>query len=380
MNLFLLTFFFIYSGCHFYVLMKTRALFRLTAGWVIVLAFFMFLMVFAPIIVRILEGVGYDIFATIMAYIGYGWMSILFLFFSTLLLINIGRLAVYLIGLVTRHDFSSITSASRQYFILALMCAASVTIYGFVDAQNIRIEHIVIKTDKLSKEAGSIRIAQVSDIHLGLIIGEERLKKILDKVAEINPDVLVSTGDLLDGRADSMDAMITLFNGIMPRFGKFAVTGNHEFYAGIAGFTSFAERAGFKVLRGEGIVIDGVMNIAGIDDIAGRDHPAYRNIEERVLLSNLPGDRFNLLLKHRPLINRDTLGLFDLQLSGHTHKGQIFPFSYIAMLPFPFLSGYFYLGKGSHLYVSRGTGTWGPPVRFLSSPEVTLIELKNDKF
>jgi predicted MPP superfamily phosphohydrolase len=116
------------------------------------------------------------------------------------------------------------------------------------------------------------------------------------------------------------------------------------------------------------------MNIAGVDDPA-RPYRTLKNDFEKALLSTLPRDGFTLYLKHQPVIDPSTLGLFDLQLSGHTHKGQIFPFNLATKLFYSMHSGLTELGKGSLLYVSRGSGTWGPPVRFLSPPEVTLIEL-----
>ena len=96
---------------------------------------------------------------------------------------------------------------------------------------------------------------------------------------------------------------------------------------------------------------------------------------EKDILSGLPRDKFTLLLKHRPVANKDALGLFDLQLSGHAHKGQIFPFTILVRLFFPMISGLYDLPSGSSLYVSRGSGTWGPPIRFLSPPEVTVIDI-----
>ena len=128
------------------------------------------------------------------------------------------------------------------------------------------------------------------------------------------------------------------------------------------------------VLRGEGLVVHGVVNIAGVDDPAGKPFQ-YKDVPEKVLLSSLPRHLFTVLLKHRPVVDKDALGLFDLQLSGHTHKGQIYPFRYLTRLAFPLYTGYHELPGNAHLYVSRGSGTWGPPIRFLTPPEVTIIEL-----
>jgi predicted MPP superfamily phosphohydrolase len=134
-------------------------------------------------------------------------------------------------------------------------------------------------------------------------------------------------------------------------------------------------RAGFTVLRNEAVTVSGLINIAGVDDPTGKYLGLSTGLLEERLLSRLPKDNFTLLLKHQPIIREDSLGLFDLQLSGHTHQGQIFPFRYMVQIFFSHIGGWYDLPKGSHLYVSRGTGTWGPPIRFLSSPEVTVIDL-----
>jgi len=138
---------------------------------------------------------------------------------------------------------------------------------------------------------------------------------------------------------------------------------------------SFTEDAGFTVLRGETASAGGIISIAGVDDPTGKYFGHYKGISEKTLLSGLPKDRFTLLLKHVPVIDNNALGLFDLQLSGHTHDGQIFPFNLVVRLFFPKHAGLFHLPHNALLYVSRGSGTWGPPIRFLSPPEVTIIRL-----
>ena len=116
----------------------------------------------------------------------------------------------------------------------------------------------------------------------------------------------------------------------------------------------------------------------GVDDVAGRRYGVNTDISEKELLSKCSKDNFTLLMKHRPVVDGDAIGLFDLQLSEHTHKGQIFPFSLFSLLFYPADAGLFLLEKKASLYMSRGSGTWGPPIRFLSAPEVTLIELVRD--
>jgi uncharacterized protein len=377
MSLFLLTFFLLYGGMHFYALMKARGAFGFGPGVLVFLIIFMLIMVFAPVIIRVSEKAGFEGFAIPMSYVGYIWLGLLFLFFCSSILFDIWRFVVYLIGVAAGRDLSSITGALRVYFCVAALSAISVACYGFFEAEHIKTERIVIKTDKLPKRIGMLKMAQISDVHLGLIVRGERLRKIIDEVKKAKPDILVSTGDLLDGQIDSLSHLTQLFKAVEPRFGKFAITGNHEYYAGLSNFVAFAGEAGFELLRGNAARIEGVINVAGVDDIAGKPFGQYIEVEEKKLLGGLDHRTFTVLLKHRPVVDRDALGLFDLQLSGHTHKGQIYPFIYLTRVFFPFAAGYFDLGRGSRLYVSRGTGTWGPPVRFVSPPEVTLIELRS---
>lgn len=208
-----------------------------------------------------------------------------------------------------------------------------------------------------------------------MIVGEDRLRRILSEVKKADPDILVSTGDLVDGQIDNLEKLAEPFQKINPRYGKFAITGNHEFYAGLDQALSFAEKSGFRILRGEAVTAAGLVNIAGVDDPQVKTYGLFKGRSEKELLSELPHEKFTLLLKHRPLVDKNALGLFDLQLSGHVHKGQIFPFSIITGLYYPTQAGLAKLSSNSQLYVSRGSGTWGPPIRFLSPPEITVIDL-----
>ena len=379
MSLFLLTFFILYGGMHFYALMKARGAFGFGPGVLVFLIIFMLIMVLAPFIIRVSEKAGFEGFAIPMAYVGYIWFGVLFLFFCGSLIFDVWRLAVFAVGAATGKDVSAVTGALRFYFWVAALGAIAIGAYGFLEAEHIKTERIVIRTDKLPAGMETLKIAQISDVHLGLIVRDGRLRKIVEEVKKAKPDILVSTGDLLDGQTDSLSHLTRMFKEVEPRFGKFAVTGNHEFYAGLSNFIAFAGEAGFEILRGKATSIEKVINVAGVDDIAGRPFGQYEAVAERDLLGGLDHSMFTVLLKHRPVVDGNAAGLFDLQLSGHTHKGQIYPFIHLTRVFFPFAAGRFNLGKGSQLYVSRGTGTWGPPIRFVSSPEVTLIELKSGK-
>jgi len=210
-------------------------------------------------------------------------------------------------------------------------------------------------------------------------VRRERLERVVAQISAASPDILVSTGDLVDGEINRLTGLAELLTDIKPRYGKYAVIGNHEAYAGLRKALTFTEKAGFRVLRGESAVAGGLVNIAGVDDPVIRRISNEAPASEKRLFETLDRGRFTLLLKHRPAVEKESLGLFDLQLSGHVHKGQIFPFNLLTHLFYPVKMGYSRYPKGSALYVSRGTGTWGPPIRFLAPPEVTVIELRHSE-
>lgn len=374
MTLFLTGFFFLYSLLHFYFFMKAKTALALGLSWAVLLALLMVLMVAAPVLIRLSESAGFELFARVTAYVGYTWMGLLFLFVCTSVLIDLYRLALSLGGAIAGTRLSWLTIPSRSYFLLTLAVVAAIGLYGWFEARAIRSIHVRIATSKIPARVSPLRIVQISDVHLGLTVGQGRLKRIMERVREADPDILVSTGDLVDGQMNGLKGVAELLQAVSPRLGKFAVTGNHEFYAGLDQALAFTRRTGFRVLRGEAVTVDGAVNIVGVDDPSG---PGYGSSSagEKEILSAVSNGRFTLFLKHRPAVDRESRGLFDLQLSGHVHDGQIFPFRLITELFYPLIAGYYPVGPDAAIYVSRGSGTWGPPLRFLSPPEVTVIEL-----
>jgi predicted MPP superfamily phosphohydrolase len=373
--MFLTIFLLIYGGAHLYVFLKAKAALGFGARTGILVTIWLLLMVLAPILTRQLERPGLEPAAAVMAYIGYTWMGFLVLFFCISITIDVLRLLVYLAGLISAKNFSSLIRMSPYHFLVPIILSGGFVIYGFFEAADIRTERITIETSKLPQEIGRFTIVQISDIHLGIIVGEGRLKKILEIVKREEPDLLVSTGDLVDGEMCNLTGVVNMLREIEPPYGKFAVTGNHEFYAGLDKALAFTENAGFTILRQEAAEVRGFLNVVGVDDGEARRFGSAGEVTEKELLSQVPQENFTIFLKHRPNLNQVSLGLFDLQLSGHAHKGQIFPFALITEAIYPTDEGCLKLEDGSYLCVSKGAGTWGPPIRFLAPPDVLVIEL-----
>jgi len=368
MVMFLLTFFLLYGGIHLYALIRLDSVFHFSAVYKTLIVILMIFLVLAPILVRIVEAHQMEALARIIAFIGYLWMAFIFLFFCLGVVFDVVRFLFRFFPVaVAPVALSSIALG------LAVLFSIILVVYGYFDAREIRIKKLEIVTGHDLPNNGKIRIVQISDVHVGIVIKEKRLQALADKIKEAQPDILVSTGDLLDGELNNVLPLAELLAQIKPQFGKYAVTGNHEYYAGIDKSLAFTRQAGFEILRDEVREAAGI-NIAGVDDITGRKPILVReNPRAARMMPAMDKDKFTVLLKHQPVVN--PADNFNLQLSGHTHGGQLFPFGLITGLFFENNYGYFELEKNKLLYVSRGVGTWGPPVRVFAPPEITVIDL-----
>jgi len=352
MKIFLASYFLIYGAMHVYFYVRLKGAYALTTGLNLGLIFFLTLMVLAPILVRLSEQKGWETVAIILSYGGYTWMGIIFLFVSLALTLDIVRLVLY---------FTPLKLAPRLIFLLPLVLALGAYLYGYGEAKRLRIEHLTITSPKIPATLGNLRLVQVSDIHIGLIVRGKRLARMVETLQATHPDILVSTGDLVDGQIDNLESAVTLWQQVQPRYGKFAVTGNHEFFAGIDQALAFTHDCGFRVLRGEAVSPLRGVRILGIDDPMGR----YLG---RAVKDTIPsgGAEFTILLTHQPLGGAH-VGPCDLRLAGHTHGGQIFPFSLITELYFHHRqAGLFHLGDWFAFIREPRYGTWGPPIRLFA--------------
>jgi uncharacterized protein len=304
----------------------------------------------------------------ISGYIGYLWLG--YLLILTYLLLIEKSIFYFLKWIKIKYN--------RMFTFLPVMgIALLLLIYGFHEANSIKIKKIIIKTNKI-KNRKKIRIVLISDVHFNQINQVSFARKIVDKINRLKPDIIVCAGDILDKGIRNRRKIIHIFKKLKAPMGKFAVTGNHEYIAGIDFSIRFLVDSGFYLIRNKYIDLENGIVLAGVDDIQGVKFGQIKMPDEIKLLKSIPKDKYIIFLKHQPKINKETIGLFDLQLSGHTHNGQIFPTTYLVKILFPYISGYYSLSKKSKLYISNGVGTWGPPIRILAPPEISVIELVSD--
>jgi hypothetical protein len=221
------------------------------------------------------------------------------------------------------------------------------------------------------------RLAVVSDIHLGPLTGPDHMRRIVDMINSTDPDVVCIVGDMVDGTVEELGAGAAALRDIRARHGAYFVTGNHEYYSGFQQWVTEVARLGVRPLRNERLEINtgrGVFDLAGVNDPGGAEVGDAPDFDRA--LGDRDTSRPVVLMAHQPVVARDAARYgVDLQVSGHTHGGQMVPFNYLVGLEQPVVSG---LGRvdGVPVYVTSGAGFWGPPVRVGVPPQVTLLELR----
>jgi len=355
----------IYGSMHLYAFGKVWLAFPHSFGLGLALTLAGLALTFSPLLVWYMERQSWHGATAVTAWVSYTWMGFLFLFFCIGLAFDLGHALAALLSF--RWPLND-AAAFRAVGLLALAALG----YGLIEARQIQVEKVNITTPRLA--SGSVTIAQISDLHLGMMNGKKFLGRVMAKLRELKPDIVVATGDIVDGQGDDLDALAPRFRTYTPPLGAYAVIGNHEHYAGLDNSLRFLKNAGFTVLRGESATAGGIV-LAGVDDPGSRDPDRPARLDTRKALASFTRDDFIVLLKHQPVVDSGTP--FDLQLSGHIHGGQIFPFVYLTRLVYGVRTGLTRLAGGRLLYVSRGAGTWGPPIRLFAPPEITLITIES---
>ena len=295
--------------------------------------------------------------------IGYSWMGVSFIFLSVALLLDAAQWLL-----------PALDEKLSLYLLTGL--GFPLSIYGYVSAKRINIRGVQLSSSKI---ASPIRIVQISDLHLGDSSSLENVRRIVAAINELEADLIVSTGDLFDGYLPLMQPYVELLKTLPnAALGKFAVSGNHEYYADLDACLELTREAGFQVLRNESISLSDDVTLIGMDDPTARGN-IPRETTDAATFDGVDPSTFRLFLYHRPSIRPERFERFDLQLSGHTHGGQIFPFHYLNKIFYQAKPGLTRLDNDTYLYLSRGTGSWGPQFRVFAPPEITHISIVPEK-
>lgn len=305
------------------------------------------------------------------------WAGMLCLgLFSSLLVLTLARELLLLAGRIGGFATSGWVEGSAAAVPLL---ALALTALGLANARRTaRVVRVTVPLAGLPPALDGLRIVQVSDIHVGPTIKRDYLQAIVDRVNALQPDLVAITGDLVDGSVAELAEHVAPLAQLRARHGAFFVTGNHEYYSGVQGWLHELRRLGIRVLHNEHVVLaheGAALVLAGVPDHGGHHFDPQHRSDPAAAVAGAPAGAPRVLLAHQPRAAPAAARAgFQLQLSGHTHGGQFFPWSFLVPLQQPYTAGLHQL-DGMWIYVSRGTGYWGPPKRLLAPSEITELRL-----
>ncbi len=296
-----------------------------------------------------------------IAYMGHFWLGLLSIAISVFL---IRDLAYFLV------DFDLGISTVVAFIITTL-----VVLYSFYNGTRAPVvREITIPSSKIINPSQGFTITQLTDVHIGMLTSKKWLRKIVKTTNELGSDIIVITGDLIDDKSDRIRDFMPILRELKAAKGKFTIIGNHEIYSGLKDYHQFVKESDLTPLRNQKVTICKHLEIYGVDDETAEKYLGTPiNLEE--ILKDTDPNRYSLLLFHQPVRFSESVDLgVDLQLSGHTHNGQIPPLEWIIYFYFKYSNG-LYKRQDAHIYTSPGTGVWGPPMRFLSKNEITKFRV-----
>jgi uncharacterized protein len=310
----------------------------------------------------------------VTAFIAMGFLSSLFV----LTLLRDVALAIIWIGSQLGLPLSVSTFAVWSALVVPA-AATLMTAWGLVNARRTaRVVKVDVPIVNLPASLDGFTIAQISDIHVGQTIKGDYLQSIVGAVNSLQADMVAVTGDLVDGSVAQLRSHVEPLRDLTSRHGTYFVTGNHEYYSGVTAWVSELRRLGINVLLNEHVVLrhnDDSLVIAGVTDYSGHHFDESHRSDAVAAVASAPDGVVRILLAHQPRSAAGALQAgFDLQLSGHTHGGQFWPWNFFVRLQQPFTAGLHRL-QSLWVYTSRGTGYWGPPKRFGAPSEITYLRL-----
>jgi uncharacterized protein len=325
--------------------------------------------------------------ARLLPLLAFSWLGIAFLLFCAVAALDLARLALQGASLVAewlRPAADAPADPGRRLFVAQAIAGGALAATAGATALSVRratgpaeITEVPVRLERLPRALSGFTIAQISDLHVGPSIREREVRRVVEQTNALRPDLVAITGDLVDGDVRQLRSAVGELSGLSARHGVVFVTGNHEYYSGAAEWKAELRRLGIRVLSGERIAVGDAgasFDLAGVDDWS-----VSQGAQLAPALAGRDPDRSLVLLAHQPRgVPEAVRAGVELQLSGHTHGGQLFPFNLLVAAVFPYVRGLYPHAEDDrrgHVYVSRGTGYWGPPMRLGSPPEIAKLVL-----
>jgi len=299
-------------------------------------------------------------------------MGVVFLIFSTAIIYDISHTII---------NKSPISNKRREFFKKGLDYASVAVALGIsgramYEAKFIELEIVDVKIKDLKTPYS---IVQISDVHIGGLIDQKFIRNIVKKVNVLTPDIVVITGDLVDIALDYAKPALEELKHLQTKYGTYFIVGNHEYLHGIDEIIKTVNSMGIKTLENENVYIGEKgkgFNLAGVYDYMGY-RSEHHEPDLELALKKVDKDSPTVLLAHQPVFIEEVGDDVDLVLSGHTHGGQLYPFRVLVKMVQPYLAGLYQHSKDTQIYVNKGTGFWGPPMRLGASSEITYITIES---
>lgn len=331
--------------------------------------------------------------AKVVSFMPLLWMGTMLFVVTSLVMVDLFFLVRYLIGRFSSAAGDVATApidSEKRQSLKKIAAAGTLGLSGSLSAASfitVQKDATVIRQDirlaKLPEALNGLRMVQISDIHIGLTLDGEYLSHVVSKVNSLKPDLIVITGDLVDGYVNTLQKEVRPLAALKAPQGVFFVTGNHEYYFRANEWTIFLQTLGILVLDNRAVEIGDVKHpllLAGVNDYQANRFDDVEGLDLEKALAGRNAEQEVVLLCHQPKIIHDAAQAdVGLVLSGHTHGGQIWPFNYLVRLQQPFLKGHIQYNHRSQLYINQGTGYWGPPMRLGTTSEITLITLHREE-
>lgn len=326
---------------------------------------------------RILERTYPCHFTEVLTWTGNFWLAFMLFFFLIAVFLDITRLFNHFFHFLPAAVYTDYLKTKQIVLLAAIVFSSANILAGYVNARHPRVKELNLKIDKPGHGLKNLTIAMASDIHLGAIIRKAKARELVSMLNAPQPDLILLAGDIVDEDLAPVikDNIGEALCELKARIGVYGITGNHEYIGGAGPAVDYLQKHCIKMLRDTAVLVNGQFYIVGRDD---RDKVRFtgkprKELEE--VMKDVDRSYPVILMDHQPFNLSKAAGLgVDLQLSGHTHHGQIWPFNYITKAIYELSWGYKKI-QNTHFYVSSGFGTWGPPVRLGNRPEVVIIHL-----
>ena len=377
MFLFFTIFFTVYTALNYYVFIRgwqaLASYSYLRPYYIAIFILVAYGYVFSKLLYKFLPPLVYDIWLGVGAI----WFAFLVYFILTLFLIDIVRLFdswFHFLPAFIQKDYE-LTKKITAVIVIAVV--GLIVFLGNLNKRDITVRTLELQFPKGDGKLSEINIVAASDLHLSPIDGERLLSKIIDKMESLNPDIILLAGDIVDDKAEILEQrkIGESFRRLNPKYGIYTINGNHEFINGVDASVEYAEHLGMNVLRDEYELIDSSFYLVGREDSTMFQFTGKHRNSLKQIIETIETNHPMILLDHTPYkLEEAQKNNIALQLSGHTHHGQIWPANIITSMIYEISWGYKKKGN-THYYVTSGAGTWGPPVRTGSKSEIVNIKI-----